>query len=77
MTAPTCETCKWGEMIFSASWGEKKLRCMRAARFRTGEYDEVLGIGRSAAFERDSLPEPHRWPGDKCLREGVNWEERT
>lgn len=29
---------------------------------------------RTAVFERDSIPEPQRKPGDKCGPEGRHWE---
>ena len=73
MTNP-CTTCKHAKMVFSSSWGGEKMRCMRPARFRSGEHDNHPGLGRSIEFERDGLPEPHRWLGDKCDRVGRNWE---
>lgn len=74
MSEKTCETCGWGETVKNTTWPKGELRCMRPARFRNGDYDETLGVGRSASMERDSLPEPHRWPHDKCGAEGRNWK---
>lgn len=77
MTHPTCQTCVWGRMVFSASWGEQRLRCMRVTRFRNGDMDDPLAVGRDAKQERDSLPEPQRWPMDKCSVEGKHWGPRA
>ena len=77
MSEPTCETCKLGEMVFSSSWGEKKLRCMRKVRFRNGDYDDPLGVGRDPRYEREAREHSHRWPGDQCGPSGKNWRPKS
>lgn len=75
MTEP-CTTCKHGEVVTNSAWPKGQLRCMRPARFRNGEYDDPLGVGRDAGQERDVASEIHRWLGDKCGVDGKNWEAR-
>lgn len=76
MTDKTCQTCARSQLVVNTTWPKGELRCMRPARFRNGEYDDPLGIGRDVGAERGAFGELHRWRGDKCSQEGKNWEPR-
>lgn len=76
MTERECHQCGNGEVVTNTAWPKGQLRCMRPARFRNGDYDEPLGVGRSAEMERDAFKESHRWPHDKCGPDGRNWKAR-
>lgn len=76
MTARTCETCGHGHVIEHAAWQRAQLRCFRDRTFVSGEIARHENVGASVQFERDSLPEPHRAPGDKCSVEGRHWTAR-
>ncbi len=73
MTERSCETCAFGQIVRNTTWPKGELRCMRPARFRNGEYDDPLGVGRDVGAERGNFGELHRWPNDKCHVDGRNW----
>lgn len=73
MTDKTCETCAHSQTVINTHWPKGELRCMRPARFRNGEFDDPLGVGRDVGAERGAFGELHRWPHDKCHVDGRNW----
>lgn len=73
-SVPTCETCGHSAIVQHHVWDEhKRLRCMRTRTARDGTLMLHDGVGTDPTFERDSLPEPHRKPADKCYTHGLWW----
>jgi hypothetical protein len=50
------------------------LRCFRIGVLPNGQPDHHLNVGRSCAFETDSLQETQRLAGQKCGRDRAHWE---
>lgn len=54
------------------AWAAETL--LSVMHLRGGEKLPPLGVGSDCIAETDSLPEPHRVPGDKCGKDRLHWK---